>query len=121
MMAKTAITAALFVSVLCSVSAYAAGGGAGAAGGAGSASGTAGSAGAMSGSAGTGNTSTGVGSSTGASSENTVGQSNRDPISPANPASTEPGGPNSLPVPQGTVSHQDPQNFDPRLSPGYQK
>jgi hypothetical protein len=52
----------------------------------------------MSGSAGTGNTSTGVGQSTGAS-QNTVGQTNSNPISPANPATTQPSGPNSLPVP----------------------
>jgi hypothetical protein len=75
----------------------------------------------MSGSAGTGNTSTGVGQSTGASSQNTVGQTNANPISPANPATTQPSGPNSLPVPQGTVNNQNQQTFDPRLSPGYQK
>jgi hypothetical protein len=75
----------------------------------------------MSGSAGTGNTSTGVGQSTGASSQNTVGQTSSDRVSPANPASTQPGGANSQPVPQGTVTDQKPQNFDPRLSQGYQK
>lgn len=75
----------------------------------------------MSGSAGTGNTSTGIGTSPGSSSENTVGQTNRDPVSPSNPATTKAGGPNAQPVPQGTVTNQDPQNFDPRLSPGYQK
>jgi hypothetical protein len=75
----------------------------------------------MSGSAGTGNTSTGIGRSTGPSSRNTVGQTNANPISPSNPSSTQPSGPNSLPVPQGTVRNQNPQSFDPRLSPGYQK
>jgi hypothetical protein len=50
-----------------------------------------------------------------------VGQTNSNPISPANPATTQPSGHNSLPVPQGTVNNQNPQTFDPRLSPGYQK
>jgi hypothetical protein len=98
------------------------GGGAGGAGGAaGSASGASGTGGAsMSGSAGTGQTGTGVGPSTGASSENTVGQANKA-ISPNNPSTTQPGGPNALPVPKGTTADQDPQQFDPRQSPGYQK
>jgi len=95
--------------------AFAQGAGAGGAGG-----GTAGATGGMSGSAGTGNTSTGIGAPTGASSANTVGQVNRT-ISPSNPATTEPGGANALPVPNGTVTQQNAQQFDPRLSPGYQK
>jgi hypothetical protein len=74
----------------------------------------------MSGSAGTGNTSTGIGASTGASSQNTVGQTNRE-ISPSNPSTTQPGGTNAVPVPNGTTTQQNPQQFDPRLSPGYQK
>ena len=74
----------------------------------------------MSGSAGTGNTSTGIGASPGASSTNTVGQVNKT-ISPSNPATTQPGGANSLPVPNGTVTNQNAQQFDPRLTPGYQK
>jgi hypothetical protein len=124
-MAKHAIAVALLGSVLFSATAYAGGGGGGGAGGAGGAgggaSGAAGSSGSMSGSAGTGNTSTGIGTSTGASAQNTVGQPNRNPISPSNPATTAPGGANSQPVPAGTVTNQDPQNYDPRLSPGYQK
>src|SRR3954452_12754154 len=99
-------------------------GGGGSAGGASGASGTAGgsagSTGGMSGSAGTGNTSTGIGASTGASSQNTVGQTNRE-ISPSNPSTTQPGGTNAVPVPNGTTTQQNPQQFDPRLSPGYQK
>jgi hypothetical protein len=85
----------------------------------------------MSGSAGTGNTSTGIGTSTGASSTNTTGQPNRSTttttgdvnqaISPSNPATTAPRGPNSQPIPNQTVQEQNPQHFDPRLSPGYQK
>jgi hypothetical protein len=84
----------------------------------------------MSGAAGTGNTSTGVGASTGASSTNTVGQvnaaagrrpTNNNPISPANPSTAQLGDSNSLPVPNGTVTQQNAEQFDPRLSPGYQK
>jgi hypothetical protein len=89
--------------------AFAQGGGGGGGGGSGGAAG---------GSAGTGDMSTGVGRSTGESSTNTVGQTN---ISPSNPATTQPSGPNSQPVPNGTVSEQNAQQFDPRLSPGYQK
>jgi hypothetical protein len=74
----------------------------------------------MSGSARTGNTSTGIGTSPGASSTNTVGQTNKN-ISPSNPATTEPGGANALPVPNDNVNNQNAQQFDPRLSPGYQK
>ncbi len=98
------------------------GGGGGGAGGSagGAAGGSAGSTGGMSGSAGTGNTSTGIGASTGASSQNTVGQTNRE-ISPSNPSTTQPGGTNAVPVPNGTTTQQNPQQFDPRLSPGYQK
>jgi hypothetical protein len=95
------------------------GGGAGGAGG-GAAGASAGATGSMSGSAGTGNTSTGIGGSTGASSTNTVGQVNKT-ISPSNPGTTQPGGANALPVPNGTVTEQNAQQFDPRLSPGYQK
>jgi hypothetical protein len=113
-------------------SSFAQGGGGGGGAGAGSAagasagaSGVAGSTGGMSGAAGTGNTSTGVGASTGASSTNTVGQVNagqaENPISPANPSTTQPGGANALPVPNGTVTQQNAERFDPRLSPGYQK
>jgi hypothetical protein len=47
--------------------------------------------------------------------------SHANPISPANPATTQPSGPNSLPVPSGTINNQNPQTFDPGLSPGYQK
>jgi hypothetical protein len=115
-MTRRAIAIAVTALTLLSSAALAQGGG-----GAGAAGGSAGSAGGMSGSAGTGNTSTGIGPSTGASSQNTVGQSNRNPISPANPSTARLGGTNSLPVPQGTVTSQDPQNYDPRLSPGYQK
>jgi hypothetical protein len=61
-----------------------------------------------------------IGASTGASSTNTVGQVNKK-ISPSNPATTQPGGLNPLPVPNGTVTQQNAQQFDPRLSPGYQK
>jgi hypothetical protein len=101
--------------------AFAQGGGAGGGGAAGGAAGaSSGATGGMSGSAGAGNTSTGIGATTGASSTNTVGQVNKT-ISPSNPATTEPGGGNALPVPNGTVTEQNAQQFDPRLSPGYQK
>jgi hypothetical protein len=66
----------------------------------------------MSGSAGTGNTSAGIGASTGVSSTNTVGQVNKN-ISPSNPTTTQPGGSNALPVPNGTVTEQNAQRFDP--------
>lgn len=106
---------------LSSPASFAQGGGGGAGGAAGGGTGgSAGSAGGMSGSAGTGNTSTGIGASTGASSQNTVGQTNRE-ISPSNPSTTQPGGTNAVPVPNGTTTQQNPQQFDPRLSPGYQK
>jgi hypothetical protein len=81
----------------------------------------------MSGSAGTGSTSTGIGASPGASSVNTTGQTNRanttvnEAVSPNNPSTTAPGAPNSQHVPNQTVQEQNPQQFDPRLSPGYQK
>jgi hypothetical protein len=99
---------------LASSFALAQGGGGGAAGGSG------GAAGSTSGSAGTGATSTGVGGSPGTSSTNTTGQVNKS-ISPSEPQTTQPGGPNALPVPNGTVTNQNAQRFDPRLSPGYQK
>jgi hypothetical protein len=104
--------AALSCSSLC---ASAQGGGAG-----GGSGGGVGATGSMSGSAGTGDTSTGIGAPPGPSSVNTVGQVNKA-ISPSNPAATQPGGPNALPVPNGTVTRQNAQGFDPRLSPGYQK
>jgi hypothetical protein len=88
--------------------------------GAGAGSGTAGAASGMSGSAGTGDASTGIGASPGASFTNTVGQTNKA-INPSNPSTTQPGGANAQPVPDVTVTNQNPQQFDPRLSPGYQK
>ena len=74
-----------------------------------------------------GSTSTGVGASPGASSVKTTGQTNRanttvnEAVSPNNPSTTTPGGPNSQPVPNQTVQEQNARQFDPRLSPGYQK
>jgi hypothetical protein len=121
---RSVTTAALVAAIVLPLSAFAQGGGGGGAGGAGGGSagaggsasgGTAG----MSGSAGTGSTSTGIGASPGASSVNTTSQTNRA-VSPANPSTTAPGGPNSQPVPNQTVQEQNPQQFDPRLSPGYQ-
>jgi hypothetical protein len=119
-------TAALVAAIVFPLSAFAQGGGGGggaggAGGGSGGAAGSAsgGTAG-LSGSAGTGSTSTGIGASPGASSVNTTSQTNRA-VSPANPSTTAPGGPNSQPVPNQTVQEQNPQQFDPRLSPGYQK
>jgi hypothetical protein len=98
--------------------AFAQGGGAGGAGG-GAGGASSGATSGTSGSAGAGNTSAGNSAPTGASSANTVGQVKT--ISPSNPATTEPGGANALPVPNGTVTQQNAQQFDPRLSPGYQK
>src|SRR3979490_2881006 len=123
-MSKRSIaTAALVAAIVLPLSAFAQGGGGGGAGGGGG-----GSAGAA-GSASTGSTSTGVGASPGASSVNTTGQTNRanttgqvnEAVSPANPSTTAPGGPNSQPVPNQTVQEQNARQFDPRLSPGYQK
>ena len=90
-MAAALVSAALGLSATSSL-AQGRGGGAGS-GGAGSSSG-------MSGSAGTGNTSTGIGPSPGAFSTNTVGETNK--ASPSNPATTQPGGANALPVPNAT-------------------
>jgi hypothetical protein len=66
------------------------------------------------------NTSSGVGQSTGTSSQNPVGETRAAPISPANRAAAQSRG-TPLMMPKETVTHQDPNNFDPRLSPGYQK
>jgi hypothetical protein len=133
-MSKRSITtAALVAAIVLPLSAFAQGGGGGAGGAGGGSAGAAGSASGgtagVSGSAGTGSTSTGVGASPGASSVNTIGQTNRanttgqvnEAVSPANPSTTAPGGPNSQPVPNQTVQEQNAQQFDPRLSPGYQK
>jgi hypothetical protein len=106
--------------VVSSTSSFAQGGGGGGGGAGGGAAGASAGASGMSGSAGTGNTSTGLGASTGASSTNTVGQADRV-VSPSNPATTQPGGPNAQPLPSGTATNQNPEQFDPRLSPGYQK
>lgn len=126
---KLAMATALIAMIALPVDTFAAGGGG--AGGSGAAAGASGGTGGMSGTAGSGNTSTGIGASTGASSINTPAQPNRsnatttgqvnDAISPSNPATTAPGGPNSQPVPSQTVQEQNPQQFDPRLTPGYQK
>jgi hypothetical protein len=37
---------------------------------------------------------------------------------PINPVTTRPGGANALPVPNSTVTNQNAQQFDPRVSPG---
>ncbi|CAN5395821.1 hypothetical protein BH10PSE10_BH10PSE10_11490 [soil metagenome] len=120
-MSRKSIFAVVVVCGLVTAStAFAQGGAGGGSGGA--AGGSAGSSGAIGGSAGTGQTSTGLGQTTGSSAINTNSNANvNDAISPANPSSAAPGGPNAQPVPQGTVTSQDPQTFDPRLSPGYQK
>jgi hypothetical protein len=137
MFKRSITTAALVAAIVLPLGAFAQGGGGGGGGAGGAGGGSAGAAGSasggtagMSGSAGTGSTSTGIGASPGASSVNTTGQTNRanntgqvvnEAVSPANPATTVPGGPNSQPVPNQTVQEQNPQQFDPRLSPGYQK
>jgi hypothetical protein len=120
---RSITTAALVTAIVLPLSAFAqGGGGAGGAGGgsAGAAGGASGGTAGMSGSAGAGNTSTGIGPSPGTSSVNTTGQVN-EAISPSNPLTTAPGGPNSQPVPNQTLQEQNAQQFDPRLSPGYQK
>jgi hypothetical protein len=123
MLSKFHIATVVSLALLSPLSAMAqGGGGGGGAGGAGSgAAGSAGSSGSASGSAGTGNTSTGIGQTTGASATNNPNANVNAAVSPNNPATTAPGGPNAQPVPQGTVSEQSRDTFDPRLSPGYQK
>jgi hypothetical protein len=116
---KFLAVAVVSLSLIAPLSAFAQGGGAG--GGGSGAGGAAGSSGSASGSAGTGNTSTGIGQTTGASATNNPNANVNAAVSPNNPATTAPGGPNAQPVPQGTVTEQSRDNFDPRLSPGYQK
>src|SRR3979409_759122 len=118
---KLITTAALVAAIVLPLSAFAQGGGGGGGGAGGAGGGSAGAAGGagggtagMSGSAGTGSTSSGIGSSPGASSVGTTGQTNRanttgqvnEAVSPANPSTTAPGGPNSQLVPNQTVQAQ---------------
>jgi hypothetical protein len=112
------LTTIVIAGALALTSSFALAQGGGSAGG--TAGGSTGATGSMNGGGGTGNTSTGIGASPGTSSTNTTGQVNKS-ISPSEPGTTQPGGPNALPVPNGTVTDQNAQRYDPRLSPGYQK